>query len=145
MKKFSTHFSESYLAEDKGSMKNAGDIFKRQNKKTFLDKAGKGELLSTSGEKLPIKDKEVWKTVKSDIQKATDQSDLPSDFTNRLRKAIAPMSKLAKAANGLSTQSGKDPSGEDWEAVITVALDKLAGRKFMESPEWERFGKVKIE
>ena len=37
--------------------------------------------------------------------------------------------------------TGKDPSGEDWEAGIAVGLDKLAGKNFMDTPEWERFGK----
>ena len=138
MKKFQTHFTESYLVE--GSI-DKDDIFKRRNKETFLDKASEGELLSMKGEKLPIKDKEIWKTVKSDIENATDASELPSDFTNRLKKAISPMSQIDKIANGMSTKTGKDPSGEDWEAGITVALDKLSGRNFMDSPEWERFGK----
>ena len=139
MKKFSTHFSESYLTE--GSLKGTIDFFKRQDKQTFLDKAGKGELLSMKGEKLPIKDKEAWNSVKADLQKASDQNDLPPDFTTRLKRAIAPMSQIVKQANGMSTQSGGDPTGEDWEAGITVALDKLAGRNFMDTPEWERFGK----
>jgi hypothetical protein len=51
------------------------------------------------------------------------------------------MKQIDKTLNGMSTQSGKDPTGEDWEAGITVALDKLAGKDFMKSPEWERFGK----
>jgi hypothetical protein len=138
MKKFSMHFSDSYLTEASISKM---DLFKRQNKQTFLDRAGKGELISMKGEKLPIKDKAIWNTVKSDIEKATSHSDLPDDFTRRLGKAIAPMSQIDKTANGMSTMSGKDPSGEDWEAGITVALDKLSGRNFMDTPEWERFGK----
>ena len=138
MKKFSIHFSDSYLTE---ASIDKMDLFKRQNKQTFLDRAGKGELLSMKGEKLPIKDKEIWKTVKSDIENANDHSDLPDDFTRRFGKAIAPFSQIDKTANGMSTQSGRDPSGEDWEAGITVGLDKLAGRNFMDTPEWERFGK----
>lgn len=138
MKKFSAHFSESYLVE--GSI-DKDDIFKRRNKETFLAKAGKGELLSMKGEKLPVKDKAIWKTVEADIKNATSSSDLPPDFTNRLGKAISPMSQIDKIANGMSTKTGRDPSGEDWEAGITVGLDKISGRNFMDTPEWERFGK----
>ena len=138
MKKFSSHFTESYLVE--GSI-DKDDIFKRRNKETFLDKASKGKLVSMKGEDLPIKDEAIWKTVKSDIENATSASDLPSDFTNRLGKAISPMSQIDKIANGMSTKTGKDPSGEDWEAGIAVGLDKLAGKDFMSTPEWERFGK----
>ena len=138
MKKFNSYFSESYLSEANISQM---DFFKSQNKQTFLDKVERGELISVDGEKLPIKDKAIWKTVKSDIENATDHNDLPADFNKRLGKAIATMSKIEKGGNGLSPQSGKDPSGEDWEAGITVGLDKLAGRNFMDSPEWERFGK----
>lgn len=138
MKKFSSYFTESYIAE--GNI-DKGDLFKRRNKETFLAKAGKGELVSLSGDKLPIKDKVLWKSVEADLKSATGPGDLPSDFTTRLGKAISPMSQIDKIANGMSTKTGKDPSGEDWEAGITVALDKLAGKNYMESPEWERFGK----
>ena len=138
MKKFDTHFSESYLSE---ASITKMDFFKRQNKQTFLDKVAKGVLVSVSGEKLPIKDNSIWMTVKSDIEKANDHNDLPADFNDRFKKAIAPFKQVEKGGNGLSPQSGNDPTGEDWEAGITVALDKLAGRNFMDSPEWERFGK----
>ena len=138
MKKFASHFTSSYLNE---ASIDKMDLFKRKNKEIFLSKAGQGELISSNGDKLPIKDKEVWKTVKSDIENASGADDLPSDFTRRLGKAIAPMNQIDKSANGMSPHSGKDPTGEDWEAGITVALDKLSGKNFMDSPEWERFGK----
>ena len=137
MKKFASHFTSSYINE---ASIDRMDLFKRKNKEIFLSKADGGELISMTGEKLPIKDKEVWKTVKSDIENASGADDLPSDFTKRLGKAIAPMNQIDKTANGMSPRTGGDPSGEDWEAGITVALDKLAGKNFMDSPEWERFG-----
>ena len=138
MKKFSSHFAESYLVE--GAI-NKDDLFKRKNKSIFLDKAPKGEILSVDGEKLSVKDKAVFKSVVSDLEKATGPDELPTDWANRLKKSFSPMTKIDKIANGMSTMTGKDPSGEDWEAGITVALDKLAGKNFMDSPEWERFGK----
>ena len=54
MKKFSSHFSESYLTE--GGMSTA-DLFKRKNKQDFIDRVNKGELLSTTGDKVSIKDR----------------------------------------------------------------------------------------
>jgi hypothetical protein len=98
-------------------------------------------LIQYSGEKIGAKDKNEWKQLKKELEAAQGPEDLPSDWNKRFQRAVSPRSQIDKIANGLSTQSGKDPSGEDWEAGITVALDLLAGRNYQETPEWERFGK----
>ena len=138
MKKFSTHFTESYIPEGKVAKR---DFFSRKNKDEFIKRGNKGDILDLQGNKLPIKDKAEWKGVVSDLKKADGPDDLPADWTRRLGKAVAPMTQIDKILNGMSTTDGSDPSGEDWEAGITVALDKLAGKDFTDSPEWERFGK----
>ena len=138
MKKFQTHFKESFLTE--GAMTPA-DLFKRKNKAGFVDRVNKGELVTTSGDTISIKDKGEWKKLSSEISKASEVADVP-DLTKRIRSSLGvPFTQIDKIANGFSTLTGRDPTGEDWEAGIAVGLDKLAGRKWNETEEWERFGK----
>ena len=138
MKNFSSHFTNSYLTE--GGMKPA-DLYKRKNKSSFVDRVNKGELVSVDGEVVSVKDQSGWRELSSEISNSSEASDVP-DLTKRVKKTLGvPFTKIDKIGNGFSTLTGKDPTGEDWEAGITVGLDKLAGKNFMDSPEWERFGK----
>ena len=46
---------------------------------------------------------------------------------------------VSKDMNGLSIgEGGKKPSGEDWEAIIAVAVNKISGLKWNVGEEWER-------
>lgn len=138
MKQFASHFTESYLTE--GGM-SPSDLYKRKNKTGFIEKGSKGELVSIDGEKIAIKDKSEWDSLVSDIEASSEPKEV-ENLPRRLQKALGvSFTKIDKIGNGFSTMTGKDPSGEDWEAGISVALDKLAGKNFMDSPEWERFGK----
>ena len=138
MKNFSLHFTESYLTE--GGMTTA-DLFKRKNKSSFVDRVNKGELVTTKGDTVSIKDKGEWETLSSEISNASEVSDV-TDLAKRVKRSLGvSFTNIDKIANGFSTVTGKDPSGEDWEAGIAVGLDKLAGKRWNESPEWDRFGK----
>lgn len=119
------------------------DLFKRKNKSGFIEKGSNGELLDVKGNKLSIKDQEAWDATVHALEVAISDGDLDKEWLVNVKKAlgVGGLGTIDKIANGFSTVSGKDPSGEDWEAGIAVALDKLQGRNFMETPEWERFGK----
>jgi hypothetical protein len=138
MKQFSSHFSESYLVE--GGM-TTDDLFKRKNKTSFVDRVNSGELVSLSGDTISIKDRAGWTDLSADISNASEVSDV-TDLAKRVKSTLGvPFTQIDKIANGFSTLTGKDPTGEDWEAGIAVGLDKLAGKKWNESEEWDRFGK----
>ena len=140
MKKFNDHFTESYLIE--GPVTKTDDFFSRKNKSKVIDKIDSGELLLMNGEKVGAKDSTLWKQVKSELLAAQGPEDLPAGWLNRFKKAVVTRGDIDKIGNGLSPEgTGVDPSGEDWEAGIAVALDMLAGRNYQESEEWERFGK----
>ena len=139
MKKFASHFTSSYLSE--GAVGKLEDFFSRKNKSTVISKIDAGELQLISGEKIGAKNPREWNILKGELKAAQGPDDLPSNWSARFSSAVVARSQIDKIANGLSTQSGKDPSGEDWEAGIAVGLDILAGRNYQESDEWERFGK----
>jgi len=118
------------------------DFFKRKNRKTFIDRAEKGELMSMDGVKLVIKDKKVWKQLKSDLIAAKDEKEL-QHFGNKkglVNLALGvTMGKIDKIANGMSTTDGKNPSGEDWESIIACAVNRIKNHKdWMNGPEWKR-------
>ena len=142
MKSFSKHFSDTYLSE--GAVEKIEDFFSRKNKSKVISKIDAGELLLTTGEKVGAKDSAEWKKLKAELEAAQGPDDLPGgsrEWTRRFGKAVVSRGSIDKIANGLSPQSGSDPTGEDWEAGIAVGLDILAGRNYQESDEWERFGK----
>ena len=139
MKTFNSHFTDSFIVE--GAVGKIEDFFSRKNKSTVISKIDAGELQLMTGEKIGAKNPSEWSKLKSELEAAQGPDDLPSDWSRRFNSAVISRSKIDKIANGLSTMSGKDPSGEDWEAGIAVALDMLAGRNYQETAEWERFGK----
>ena len=138
MKNFNSHFTDSYLTE--GGMTPA-DLYKRKNKSSFVDRVNKGELVSVSGDVVSVKDASGWRELSSEISNSSEPSDV-TDLAKRVKKTLGvSFTQIDKIGNGFSTLTGKDPTGEDWEAGIAVGLDKLAGKNFMDTPEWERFGK----
>ena len=38
----------------------------------------------------------------------------------------------------MSTVSGSNPKGEDWESIIAVAVNKIQGKKWNQGDEWDR-------
>lgn len=119
-----------------------GDLFKRKNKVGFIEKGDNEELLDVDGNKLTIKDKSLWGEVVAKLEVAMSDTDLDREWASNVKKSLGvALGKVDKIANGFSTMTGKDPSGEDWEAGIAVGLMKLSGKNFLDTPEWERFGK----
>lgn len=102
----------------------AADIFKRDNKKSFIDKAIKGELLDVTGNKIPkipensdlitflnatnVADREVNEKIKSAFGKSLT--------------ALA----IDKNLNGFSKGGSGEPSGGEWEKIICCAYNMLS-------------------
>jgi len=118
------------------------DLFKRKNRTTFIDRVESGELVSMTGEKIFIKDKSIWTQLKSDLLAAKDETDIPhfAKTGGLIKKALGVTAgNIDKIANGMSTHTGKNPSGEDWESVIACAVNRIKGHKdWMKGPEWAR-------
>lgn len=123
-----------------GGMKPSGeDLYKRNNKIQFITKAQSGELLDIDGNKLTVKDKDALNDLIKLISDVDDNSDLDTSWRNLHKSAFGVAhSKVDKIANGFSTVSGKNPTGEDWESIIAVAVNKIQGGKWNNGPEWER-------
>jgi len=134
MKSFKEHLVETAMKAD------FQDIYKRDNKKKFLDKALKGELELEDGGKLGrlSKDDFALKTLMSvDDERELDTPPIRSHI--KTNWGISTLSKISKDMNGLSIgEGGKKPSGEDWEAIIAVAVNKINGLKWNIGEEWER-------
>ena len=117
------------------------DLYKRKNKSSFVDRVNSDELVSVSGDTISIKDRAAWQELSAEISNSNEPADVP-DLAKKVRKSLGvPFTQIDKIGNGFSTLTGRDPTGEDWEAGIAVALDKLAGKRWNESEEWDRFGK----
>ena len=118
------------------------DLFKRKNRKTFIDRAQKGELMSMDGETIAIKDTKVWKQLKSDLLAANDADEIKHFGAKKglIHQTFGvTMGKIDKIANGMSTIDGKNPSGEDWESIIACAVNRIKGHKdWMKGDEWTR-------
>ena len=122
-----------------GGMKSSGeDLFKRNNKKNFIDKGGKNELVDVKGNPLKVLDKKAFTKLKQ-LLKVNDPSDLDPSWKQLHKDAFGVVhSQIDKIANGFSTVSAKNPSGEDWESIIAVAVNKIQKRKWNRGPEWDR-------
>jgi len=125
---------------DEAAMKpNGSDLFKRNNKDEFIKKGSKGELVDMDGNTLKIKNNDAWIRLKKIISNANDNEDLDPSWKDLHKDAFGVIhSKVDKGANGFSTVSGSNPSGEDWESIIAVAVNKIKGHKWNQGPEWDR-------
>jgi hypothetical protein len=125
-----------------GSKMSKGDLFKRQNRSGFLQKAEDGVLLDKDGNELKIKDKDLWSELSSELQSAGDEKDLtlwtPKNFKQVFGTTLG---NVLKGGNGFSPINQANPTGEDWEAGIAVGLQKLGKGIDYNSPEWLRFDK----
>jgi len=104
------------------------DIFKRNNKQTFIDKAVTGELITSDGKKLPKikKDDDLIIVLQSSDDYGSIKTELQAALKSSLSIAI---SKIDKAANGFSIGGGsKEPTGAQWEEIICVAYNMKSGK-----------------
>jgi hypothetical protein len=138
MKSFNEYLTETPLNS------NFEDIYKRKNKDNFNKKALSGELeLENGGKMLPL-GKDDYALEK--IMSVSDVGDLKPEIGN-IRKHIKSnwgvdkISDISKDLNGFSPGESGNPSGEDWEALIAVAVKKESGRTFVETDEWNRISK----
>ena len=108
------------------------DVFKRNNKVAFIDKAVKGELVDTKGKKLPPVDPN------SELIGFLNRNDAENNkqFQDVLTRTYgASLTKLSidKIANGFSTQGAGVASGADWENIITSHYNRLSGNEGYDS------------
>lgn len=135
MKKFS-----AFINLHEGGMKASGeDLFKRKNRKEFIAKGRKNELIDVDGNPLKVLNKKSFNALTKLLTAVDDHSELDPTW-KKLHKDVFGVlhSKIDKIANGFSTVSGKNPAGEDWESIIAVSVNKIQGRKWNQGPEWER-------
>jgi len=120
------------------------DLFKRQNKSIFIDKSERGNLLDKDGNKLSAKDKSLWNQLKQELLDASDSKELPNWTPANVKKVFGvALGSIEKTANGMGRASSGNPTGEDWEAGISIGLyyNNNAGKLPLDSPEWKRFEK----
>ena len=98
------------------------DIFKRQNQKTFVSLAVKGELLGKDGKNLPkVKNTD---SLLASIKTAKELSDIP----NKSFETNPPFRLTDVVKTGdFGGIGGKGPSGADWENIITKHFNELVG------------------
>ena len=116
------------------------DIYKRKNKENFFNKAVKGELELEAGGKVKAISKDDF-ALKA-IMAVDDETDLDTASIRAHLKTnwgIGKIGDISKDMNGFSIrEGGKKPSGEDWESIIAVAVNKISGLKYNVGEEWER-------
>lgn len=121
------------------------DIYKRNNVATIIKKSKDGELVYSpkgqSSYKLPaVNDSSEWiQTIKKYEGETLDKDagkDLQQAFKTTYGKSFS-LGNVDKIMNGLSTLTGANPSGEDWEALIAVGV-KVHNKLPIDGPEWER-------
>jgi len=106
------------------------DLFKRDNKKAFIDKAQKGELVDTQGNKIPkvSGSSPIIKYMKSND--AAPSPEMNKAFQDSYGKSFTAL-KIDKQLNGFSPTSGRgsggEPTGAEWEEVICIAYNMAKG------------------
>ena len=132
MIRFKTFLTEGGLSK--------ADIWKRDNKKLFIQKAVAGELVTTSGDPIDSipKNHPVIKLIrKLDDTPETGTED-DKELSNTIRSAFKSLGKIDKAGNGFSPPSSGEPAGEDWESLIAVAVNRINKLKWKKGEEWKR-------
>ena len=139
IKETKLHFDGLELLQEGGMKASGEDIFKRNNKDEFIKRGSKGELVDVEGNILKIKNNDAFLRLKKLINGVDDNEDLDPSWKTLHKDAFGVIhSKIDKIANGLSTVSGSNPKGEDWESIIAVAVNKLQGKKWNQGDEWDR-------
>ena len=117
----------------------AEDLFKRDNQALFVKKAIAGEIVSAkTGKAFPaIKaaDLKPLSTLVGEPDKGTDERKALDDM---IKKHFNAYSHIEKGLNGMSPPSSGSPSGEDWESLIAVAVNKINKEDVTDSGEWKR-------
>jgi hypothetical protein len=108
------------------------DVFKRNNKVAFIDKAVKGQLVDTKGKKLPPVDPNselIGYLNRSDADNTPEFKDV---LTRTYGTSLTKLS-IDKIENGFSTQGAGVASGADWENIITSHYNRLSGNEGYDS------------
>ena len=148
MERFNNFISEDYgwrpLMEASGGIKPE-DLWKRDNLQRFIDKSVAGELINSSGDKIPAipSNNELIKLLKTLDDEP--EGEVLTNFKKLFSKNIGPFSKVPKAENGFSTSKAGTPSGAQWEALIAIAVNKIKNKTWNEGPEWDDVGKFWAE
>ena len=132
MIRFKTFLTEGGLSK--------ADIWKRDNKKLFIQKAVAGELVDISGDpidSIPKNDPVIKLIRKLDDTPETGTED-DKELSNTIRSAFKSLGKIDKAGNGFSPPSSGEPAGEDWESLIAVAVNRINKLKWKKGEEWKR-------
>lgn len=125
------------------------DIYKRANKELFYQRAIAGDLELENGGKLKAIPKDDFTLVK--LMSVNNHEDLSAEERVEIRNHLksnwgVKFSDISKDLNGFSTRSGgKNPTGEDWEALIVAGVNKLTGKRYNVGDEWERIEKYWAE
>jgi hypothetical protein len=117
------------------------DFFKRTNQKDFVTKAVSGEIIGTNGKKFPpIKGTDELLIKFKELDGEPDRGSSERVAMDKFIKTyFGGYSKIEKAANGFGKPSSGEPSGEDWESLITVAVNKInKSSKWNQGAEWAR-------
>ena len=123
-------------------------IWSRDNFERFKKKAIDGDLLHVNGKKKFPALKGGSKnelivfldTLKSDEPEGRDNPER-KELLKLIKTNIAPLSKIAKMANGFSGKAGSTPSGAHWEALAVIGIRANNNIPYVDSPEWEYVGK----
>lgn len=124
---------------------DATDLYKRDNLNTVIKRSLSGELIYSPKNKpsfnlQTVNDSSEWiQALKQfdGVDKGSSESqELQQAFKNTYGKGFS-LGNVDKIQNGLSTRTGKDPSGEDWESLIAVGC-KVYNKLPIDGPEWDR-------
>ena len=123
-------------------------IWSRDNFDRFKKKAIDGDLLHVNGKKKFPALKGGSKnelivfldTLKSDEPEGRDNPER-KELIKLIKTNIAPLSKIAKMANGFSGKAGSAPLGAHWEALAVIGIRANNNIPYVDSPEWEYVGK----
>jgi hypothetical protein len=108
------------------------DVFKRNNKVAFIDKAVKGELVDTNGKKLPPVDPNSELIGFLNRNDAENNKQFQDVLTRTYGSSLTKLS-IDKIENGFSTQGAGVASGADWENIITSHYNRLSGNEGYDS------------
>tara|TARA_Y100000758_G_scaffold16581_1_gene11733 strand:+ start:385 stop:1869 length:1485 start_codon:yes stop_codon:yes gene_type:complete len=118
------------------------DIWKRDNKALFIKLAVAGDLVTTSGD--PVDSVSSTDPFIKLIRKLDDAPETKTDEYTELSAAlkssnIKSLTKIDKGGNGFGKPSSGEPSGEDWESLIAVAVNRINKIKtWKKGDEWDR-------
>lgn len=115
----------NFLVE--GAMKY-DDVFKRNNKVDFIDKAVKGTLVDTDGKRIPAIDASSELVGFLNSNRAENNKEFKDIFVRTYGTSLTKLS-IDKIENGFSTQGAGVASGADWENIITSHYNRVTGNE----------------